>query len=144
MSQENVELVRSYFSALNRTLCAYEVTPGGVEDAPFLEEVFAHLDEDVEWRWPLTEESFRGRDALLRAATDWLEVVDEWQIEIDEVVDAGDRVFTSQIVRARGKGSGAPTDQRVYTAITFRDGRILRIDDHLDRRAALEAAGLKG
>jgi len=114
MSHENVELVRSYYRALGRTLSAYSAAPGRIEDAPFIEEVFAHLDEGVEWRWPLTPESFRGRDGLLRAAADWLEAVEEWQIELEEVIDAEDRVVTSQRVRARGKGSGAPTDQHVY------------------------------
>jgi ketosteroid isomerase-like protein len=99
------------------------------------------LDEDVQWSWPLTPESFRGRHGVLRAATDWLEAVDNWQIELEEVVDAGDRVF-SQRVRAVGKGSGVPSAQQVYSVITFRGGRILRIEDHLDRGAALEAAGL--
>ena len=143
MSEENVELVRSFNRALHRTLSAYSAAPGRIEDAPFIEEVFAHVDEDVEWRWPLTPESFRGRDGLLRAVADWLETVDDWQIELEEVLDAGDLVFTSQLVRAQGKGSGAPSDQQVYSVFTIRERRILRIEDHLDRRAALEAAGLR-
>jgi ketosteroid isomerase-like protein len=142
MSEENVELVRSWFRALGRTLSAYSAAPGRIEDAPFIEDVFALLDEDVEWRWPLTPESFRGREGLIRAATDWLDTVDEWHIELEEVVDAGDHVVSRQLVRAQGKGSGAPSDQHVYTVYTFRDRRILRLEDHLDRRAALEAAGL--
>lgn len=43
---------------------------------------------------------------------------------------------------APGQGSGAPTDQHVFTVITFRDNRILRLDDYLDRREALHAVGL--
>jgi ketosteroid isomerase-like protein len=142
MSQENVDLVRRWYEALARMLSAHSAAPGPIEDAPFLDEVFALADEDIEWRWPLTPESFHGRDGMLRAAADWLETVDEWQIELEDVVDAGERVLASQLVRARGKGSGAPTDQHVFTVITFRDNRILRLDDYLDRREALHAAGL--
>ena len=142
MSQENVEVVRSFYRALWRTLSAYSEVGGRLEDAPFADEVFAHLDEDVEWRWPLTPERFRGREGLLRAGVDFLEAVDEWQIQLEEVVDAGDHLFTSQNVLAQGKGSGVPSEQRVYSVVTIRDGRILCIEDYVDRRAALEAAGL--
>ena len=142
MSEENVEVVRSYYRAVERTLSAYSAAPGRIEDAPFIEDVFAYLDEEVEWRWPLTPESFRGHVGILRAAADWLEAVDNWRIDLEEVVEVGDRVFTSQRVHGDGKGSGVPTDQQVYSVITIRDGRILRIEDHLDRDAALEAAGM--
>jgi ketosteroid isomerase-like protein len=141
MSEENVELVRSYYEALHRMLSAHAAAPGRIEDAPFIEEVFGHLDEEVEWRWPLTPDTFSGRDGLLRAATDWLELVDDWQIDLEEVVDAGDSVVTTQLVRGQGKGSGAPSDQRIYSVITFRNQRILLIKDYVDRRTALEAAG---
>ena len=142
MSQENVELVRGWYRALDRTLSAYAKTPGRIEDAPFIDEVFAQLDEEVEWRWPLSPESFRGRAGLLQAAADWLEAVDDWQIEVEEVLDAGERVVSGQNVRAQGKGSGAPSDQHVYTVFSFRDRRILRMEDYLDRGEALKAAGL--
>jgi ketosteroid isomerase-like protein len=142
MSQENVEVVRSYFRALQRTLSAYAAAPGRIDDAPFLDEVFAHLDDNVEWRWPLSPESFRGRAEMLRAAADWLDAVGGWQVELEDVVEAGDRVLVSQRVRAQGKGSGAPTEQQVHTVGTIRDGHILRLEDYLDRRAAREAAGL--
>ena len=142
MSLENVETVRSWHRAVNRTLSAYSANPGRIEDAPFIDDVFALADEDIEWSWPLTPESFRGREGLLQAASDFLEAMEGWQIELEETIDAGDRVFASLLVRGRGKGSGAPSDQHVYTVFTFRNGRILRIEDHLDRGVALEAAGL--
>lgn len=141
MSQENVELVHRWYQALGRTLAAYSDVGGRIEDAPFVEDVFELTDEDIEWSWPITPESFHGREGLLRAAADWLETVEDWRIEVEEVLDAGDHVVSSQLVRAQGKGSGAPSDQHVFTVFTFRDGRILRMEDHLDRDSALKMAG---
>jgi ketosteroid isomerase-like protein len=45
-------------------------------------------------------------------------------------------------VVARGRGSGVPVDQRVFSVLTVRDGKVARIDDHTERADALEAAGL--
>ena len=143
MSQENSEIVRRYFEVLDRTLAAYRAHPGPVSETPFIDELFACLDPDTEWKWPLNSQGFRGREALLRGATDFLETVDDWRIEPEEIVDAGDgQVFAVQRVSARGKGSGVPFEQLIFTALTLRDGKITHIHDYTERAEALEAAGL--
>ena len=87
MSQENVELVRQLFDALNNYLNTYWSDPGQGLEGPGIEEVFDRLDPDAEWDWVFSPETFRGRDRLLQAVADWIETVSDWRIEIDEVIE---------------------------------------------------------
>jgi ketosteroid isomerase-like protein len=81
---------------------------------------------------------------MLRAAADFLDAVDEWNIDVDEIVDAGnDRLFVAHRVSARGKGSGAPFEQSVFSAIKVRDNKVWQIRDYIERADALKAVGLE-
>ena len=144
MSQENVEVVRGHYEALNDWLEAYWADPGQpLEESPELDELFGRLDSEVVWDWALSAETFRGRDQLLGAAADWIDTVGQWRIEVEELIDgSGDRVLAILRVVAHGRGSGAPIDQRMFTAITVRDGKVVRMEDHTQRAKGFEAAGL--
>jgi ketosteroid isomerase-like protein len=52
-------------------------------------------------------------------------------------------VVVSVRVVARGRGSGIPVNQQVFSVITVRDGKVARIHDYIERAIALEAAGLR-
>ena len=144
MSHENVEIVRDYFEVFNRCLASYWSDPERpLEESPELEEVFDRLDPEAEWDWPLSPETFRGREQLLWAAADWLEAVSHWHIEIEDLIGGSrDRVLLVGRVVARGKRSGAPVCQPLFSAVTVRKGKVARIDDHTEKATALEAAGL--
>jgi ketosteroid isomerase-like protein len=143
MSQENVEIVRRYAGLLSRFMAALRAHSGPVNETPFIDEFFQCLDPEIEWHWPLTDEAFRGREGMVRAVTDFLDAVDDWRIEIDELVDAGgDQVFCVQRVSARGKESGTPFEQSIFTALKVRDGKIWQIHDFTERADALKAVGL--
>ncbi len=144
MSQENVEVVRGYYESLNRWLASYWSDPVvPIEQSPELEEVFDHLDPEAEWDWLFSPETFRGREQLLQAVADWLETVGDWRVEVEELIDGSrNRVLLIGRVVARGKGSGAPVLQPIFVAVTVRNGKVARIEDHTERARALEAAGL--
>jgi ketosteroid isomerase-like protein len=144
MSQENVEIVRRYAESLGQFMAALRANPGPVGETPFIDGFFDCLDPEVEWRWPLNDEAFRGREGMLRAAADFLDAVVEWNIVVDEIVDAGnDRLFVAHRVSARGKGSGAPFEQSVFSAIKVRDNKVWQIRDYIERADALKAVGLE-
>ena len=85
----------------------------------------------------------RSAVKLLQAATDFVGTVRDWRIEVGELIERkSDGVMAFLRVVARGKGSGAPVYQPVFSAVTVRNGRIARIEDHTERSEALEAAGL--
>ena len=108
MSQENVEVARGWYEVVNRWLESYWANPERpLAETPGTDEVFDGMDSEVEWDWLFTPETFRGRDQLLGAAADWIETVDAWQLEIEDVLDGtGDRVVAIVRVVARGRGSG--------------------------------------
>ena len=141
----HAEVAREYYATLNRMLDAYWADPAvPLGDAPGVEEVFAHLDPEAERDWLFSPETPRGRDQLLRAASDWIDTVDAWKVEVDDLVDGTDgRVVVVARVLARGRGSGVPVNQRLFSVLTIRGGRVVRIDDSTDREQALQAAGLR-
>src|SRR3954452_9945405 len=145
MSEENLEVLRSFYAAMEKWLGSMGSHPGEqLEQSPELEEVFDHLDPDVEWDWALTPETFRGRDRLLQAVADWLQTVTDWRVEPADLIDVSrNRVLVTVRVTAQGKGSGAPAIQSVFSVNTVRDGKITRIEDYTDKNEALEAAGLR-
>jgi ketosteroid isomerase-like protein len=144
MSQENVELAREWYEVVNRWLESYWANPGRpLGETPGTDGLFDRMNPEAEWDWLFSPQTFRGRDQLLRAAADWIETVDAWQLEVEDVIDGtGGRVVVIVRVVARGRGSGIPVDQRVFSVITVRDGKVARIHDYTERTTALEAAGL--
>ena len=146
MSEQNVETVRGYYEAVDRWLASYWDDPRlPIEQTPQLREVFDLLDPEAEWDWLFGLETLRGHDQIRRAINDWLETVDGWRIAVEELIDGSeDRVLAILSVQARGRGSGAPADQRVFAVVTVRDGKLTRVHDHTERAKGLEAAGLRG
>ena len=142
MSHENVEIVRRYYEVFGAWLEAYWANPGPIGETPGSEAVINRLHPEAEWDWLLSPQIFRGRDQLLRAVADWIDTMDDWRVELQELIDGrGDRVLAILRVMARGKSSGIPVDQRSFTAITLRDGKIARIEDHAERAKGSKPSG---
>jgi ketosteroid isomerase-like protein len=136
MSQENVEVVRRAFEAFNR---------GGVD---------ACVNEGV-WSpgivWDVTPSgipglgAYRGREEVKTFfEDDWFKAFpfEEWEVELEEVIDAGDRVIGMSRQHGRGASSGALAELELAQISTLRDGQIVWVDNYLDRGKALEAAGI--
>jgi ketosteroid isomerase-like protein len=130
VSQENVDMTKSFIDAYNRR--DYEVA-------------LENCDPEVEWVMPEHQASDSGRGhADIRRFFDGLdETFDELQLLAQEFVDGGDRVATRLRHHALGKGSGIELDAELYHQVTtFDDGRIVRIEYFTTWPAALEAAGV--
>ena len=145
MSQENVKVVREWYEAVNRWLDAYWANPGGpLGETPGVEEMFDGMAPDAEWDWLFNADILRGPDEMLGAASDWVETVDAWKIDVEELTaGTNGQVLVEQRVIARGRGSGVPVDEWVFSVITVRGGKVARIKDYAARAEALEAAGLR-
>jgi ketosteroid isomerase-like protein len=132
MSQENVEIrneaVRKFFAAFESGDEAFRET----------------LHPDIEW-YPIEENRTptRGVDAALWNRNAWLDTWEEHDLDIEEVVEEGDRVVAHVHITARGRGSGVEVDVRFYAQFKVRDGKVVYIYDHEDRAEALEAVGLR-
>ena len=84
-----------------------------------------------------------GRDAIRTyMREDFLRDFAGATISGQEFLDAGDSVVVRVDQRATGPRSGAPVRMSYYQVWTFRAGSVIRIESIMERRDALEAAGL--
>jgi ketosteroid isomerase-like protein len=77
----------------------------------------------------------------------WLEDregVINWEGELEGAVDvAPGTVLAVLTIRLSGRSSGAHTEQRVWSVVTVRDGKITRTETYTDPAEALEAVRLR-
>jgi ketosteroid isomerase-like protein len=133
MSEENVEIVRE----------GYERFASAGELAPDL------ATDDFVWDmsnfhgWP-EQQVYEGVDGARAFVSAWLEAWEDWELEVEALHDAGDKVVA--LVRQHGtsKAAGMPVEMSFAQVFTLRDGRQSRMEMYSDRSEALEAAGLSG
>jgi len=65
-----------------------------------------------------------------------LENFDEYEFEVERIVDCGDKVLVYAREEGRGSLSGASISQRIYTVFTFRDGKVARYQEFYEERDA--------
>jgi ketosteroid isomerase-like protein len=132
MAQEDVEIVRQGYEALNR---------GDVEA------VLAMCEPAIECRLPeggLSAGTLRGREALHEFLQSYIEAFESFQLAPEEILDAGNRVLVFLRLSGRGRGSGLAVEVRPTHVWTMRDGKAIRVEafTESEREAALKAAGL--
>jgi ketosteroid isomerase-like protein len=127
MSEENVQVVRSFYDAWAR-----DQLPGPIE----------LMDPEVEYVNPAgaVEPGIRrGLAAFGRAVEQTFEAWDTWQMEPEEFKAVGDQVAVVVRYRARGRGSGVEVEGRESALWTLRDGRVARYAWFHEPTDALEA-----
>jgi ketosteroid isomerase-like protein len=130
MSEENVDKVRDFIAAYNRR--DFEVA---VES----------FDPDVEFVLPALQsaDSCQGPDEIVRFWEGLDETFEEFRLVPQEHIDAGDQVATRLRHAGRGKESGMEMDTELYhQVVTFRDGKMVRMEYFAEWSEALRAAGL--
>ena len=137
MSNENVELVKRGYEALNA---------GDVEAAlaMFDPDVEVHLAKDANTVWGLDfEETYRGIDGFVQFLSRLSDAWEEFRWEPTEYREAGDQVVVYIQMTARGRGSGIELQQDMTHLCAIRDRKLVRHETFFDRAEALEAAGLR-
>ena len=87
-------------------------------------------------------ETFIGHDGIRQFFRIWLEDLGNYEMEVrDPVAVAGERVVATITDRAVGRRSRVPIQRTFAGVLTFRDGKIARIQLLDTRAAALEALG---
>jgi ketosteroid isomerase-like protein len=92
--------------------------------------------------WPEQQlyEGMEGADEFLEA---WVGAWDDWRIEVEAMLDAGEKVVTIMRQGGRSKVSGMRTEMTFAMVWSFRDGREARMEMYSDPKEALEANGLE-
>jgi ketosteroid isomerase-like protein len=130
MSEENVAVVRGMWNAFLRD--DFEASLGAI-------------DPDVEWDGTNLPDGkvARGLDAVMEHLSSWTEMWEQWEIELEDVVDAGgDRVIA--FIRERGRSkTGLVMDERHSELYAVRNGRIVYRKGFSDADEALAETGLR-
>lgn len=84
----------------------------------------------------------RGAQAIKGLWESWLNAYPDLQLNGEEVIPSGDRVFVWVRVQGRGAASGVNVEMQEAYVYTLRGGKILRVEEYFDRSEGLEAAGL--
>ncbi len=129
MSPENVEIVRRSVDAFLR---------GDFDGA--MRAFHPDIAFDITHTIP-DGEVFEGHDGVRTGMRRWLGAWDDYALEVDEYLDAGDSVVIFFRESGRGKGSGLRIEQSVAVVWTLHDGKVVRVTPFLDRREALDAVG---
>src|ERR1700730_5274510 len=129
MSEANVAVVRGMWEAFIRN---------------DVEAALAAFDPDVEWDGTNLPDGkiSRGREAVLDHAARWAEMWETWEVELEDVIDAGgDRVIA--FIRERGRSTaGLDMNERHSELYGIRDGKIAYRKGFSDPDEALVEAGL--
>jgi ketosteroid isomerase-like protein len=135
VAQANVDIVRRGLEAWQRD--DFEAWLSGI-------------DPDVEWLTAVERglgragSVYRGHEGMRQFWNLWRTEVDDFWTEAKEIRDLGDdRVLYLGHIRFRGPASGIVVESQLANVKTLRDGKIVRSEDYLSHKEALEAAGLE-
>jgi ketosteroid isomerase-like protein len=132
MSQENVDLIRGMLDRFR---------------SGDLSSWRTQVAEDVVWDTSATTTTtaglFHGHAGVERFFADWLGTWDDPQLEVLELIDAGESVVSVFRWTGTGKTSGLPIWRDFFAVYDVRDGNVSRYRQYDTRAEALEAAGLR-
>lgn len=133
MSQENVDVVRDQFAAVNE------------RDFPramgyYADDVELDVGPDVF----LSAGTFKGRKAVGQYFGDWFATFKrDYRFDINETRGGGDLVYVSATHHGRGRISGVEAQLETGYLYTVRGGKIVRVELFSTPAAALDASGLQ-
>ena len=133
MSQENVEIVQ-------RVLARFDETRAPVTDLTSPDFIW-HASSWTAWTGP---PEYHGTDGFMQFFGEWIAAYDEWEQDVEEIVDVGDnRVVGITRQRGRPHDSDSWVDLEAGFVYTIDDGLLVRVDVYGSRAEALKAVGLE-
>ncbi len=132
MSQENVKTVQSMYAAF------------ASGDVPT---VLGAMDPGIVWNeaenFPYADGNpYVGPDAIVEGV--FMRLVSEWEywnLAVEEVLDAGDRVVALGRYQAKNKATGTVIDAQFAHFWGFRDGKAVTFQQYADTHQAQRAVG---
>ena len=92
--------------------------------------------------WP-ERQTYPGVEGARQFIADWDEAWETWEVEVEDHIDAGERVVTIVRQRGRAKATGVAVEMRFGQVWTFRNGLRVRMQMYASPEEALEAAGVR-
>ena len=134
MSQENVEIVRRGYELFSEG--NFEAVTELISDEAELPDGGGLGLDDT------AAGTRRGPDGFLQGSQDALDAFEDYRVEPQEFIDAGDAVVVPVRISGRGRASGATLEVRLVHLWVLRNGRAIRNEIYRTTAEALEAAGL--
>lgn len=113
-----------------------------------VEEVFAELAEPG-FEVVMIGPAYMGRaieatgiEGFREAWLEWTSAFESYRIDLERMIDAGDRVVSLVRMVGRTKTGGVEVEAPGAGVWTVVDGRVKRVEFHLDRDAAMASAGV--
>ena len=131
MSAENVEIVRLGYDE-------FLATGELVERITAPEFVW---DMSTFHGWP-ERQTYEGPEGTREFLTDWVGAWEDWQLEVRELIDAGDDVVAILHQSGRSKTTGLEVDMDFAQVWTIKDGKQTRMRMYADPDEALREVGL--
>jgi ketosteroid isomerase-like protein len=142
MSRENVEIAKIL------------LPQPGTDIVPLIrdEDIYARMAEafrpfltqDFEsvMVWPAVTRTYTGLEGLRKNWLDWLEPWSTYRSTYEKLIDVGEHVVV--LLRNHGRREDMETEVELIgaTILTFREGKLARWGDYVERAAAFDALGL--
>jgi uncharacterized protein len=126
-----VEIVRAAYEFATRT--------GEPDLAAFHPDVVWHTREDLP-----DSRAYRGRDAVAKLFSEWLESFEDFRMDVGELIDAGEQVIAVLRVSGRVRGSDQEVEMPEMHVCRMLDGKIIEVREYPTSAEALKAVGLTG
>jgi ketosteroid isomerase-like protein len=130
MSDENVEFLRKGYAALQH---------GNIDT--FAELSRERLDPGFEFHHVWDGRVFRGFEGTMKWIADTRDTWEDYNQELDEIVELGEDVVVVVRISARGTGSGVPVAQELAVVWTFEGDKAIQARSFTSKAEALAAAG---
>jgi ketosteroid isomerase-like protein len=140
MSQENVETLRAFWERWALITWTHEAWRRGEIDMSLFDPDVTYEDTTLPDH---VGETYRGHEGVVRATERWIEPYGRLLIELEQIVDAGDRLVSIHRARAKARHTGIEFDGLLAYLWTFRDGKVIHFRSFRDPEQAMEAAGLR-
>jgi ketosteroid isomerase-like protein len=85
-----------------------------------------------------------GREAFERLALGFMESFRNLEFEVQELIDAGDLVIASTVMRGRGSASGVDVTDEYVFVYKLRDGLVVEAWEYRTRQEALDSIKVLG
>jgi ketosteroid isomerase-like protein len=130
MSQENVEIVRATFESFRRR---------------DLDAFLRCFDLEAEYRSLVleVEGTYHGHEGMRSWWDSVLTVFPDWNPQLEDTRDLGQRVLSRVRAEGHGTGTGIPLTRDIWHLAEIRDGRIKSSAFFRTEQEALEAAELR-
>jgi ketosteroid isomerase-like protein len=103
------------------------------------------LHPDIRWhtRADLPDTAtHRGHDGAAALMAEWFGAFDDLRVDVEELIDAGDRVVVVLRLHGRARGSAHEVDMSETHVLTMRDGKVTEIHEYQTKAEALKVVGL--